>query len=283
MWYRFFMPEKMQQHASGLNRWIGDEEDYEGKGRAYAEEIVEKRNERAKPYRIPVRERAKMLGQQALFEETERYAKQEICDPLFQAFGTSVGEQEIIRARDLMRDELKFVAGCAREFAMHHSGYRVGVAVLALRHTANSTENPWVVLFDANTKLDEAHTATSDGVKWCGEMNSLDRIFEPGDASEAGIYRVVQMTIIGPARTDDRAEARAKRVGKEAKRQISLTPCHICRDRMMYDKKLAGGELPIMPPTTEIFSADAEHDWRDKLQYVGDLHAFHGEEIESDF
>ena len=220
---------------------------------------------------MSVHERAITLGKEELFDELTNYAQREICEPLFKAFNGIFGQREIEKAREDMHEKLKYVALRAREFAMHHSGYKVGTAILALKKVSGPTENPWVVLFDANTKLDEEKHATPEGHKWCGEQNSLDRVVhpEPGDPE---IARVVKIVVTGEPRPDDRSK----------KPQIVLSPCHICRDRMVYDPELVSGDHPLLPDDTEVYMFDPDIQWREKYSKVGTLHEHQGETIDRD-
>jgi len=235
---------------------------------------VEELNEHMRPYKFPLRDRVKALGKEDLFAELQEYAQTEICDKLNVAFpaGEIPSEAQMVDIRDFARANLKFIAGMARSFAMHHrepDPYRVGGAALVYRNVPPG-ENPWAVLFDANTKLDKELTPapSPEGEKWCAEQNLMDRITKPQDSSEEGVQRIVSMVIVGEARPDDVS------IQQDVK-QITLTPCYICRRRMLFDKQLTGGESPILPPDTEVYSIDANHDWRDKYQKVRDLPNFH--------
>lgn len=255
----------------GKNKWLQEELAAEQKGREFMEERVTRRNQESRKYVMSVHERAITLGKEELFDELTNYAQREICEPLFKAFNGIFGQREIEKAREDMHEKLKYVALRAREFAMHHSGYKVGTAILALKKVSGPTENPWVVLFDANTKLDEEKHATPEGHKWCGEQNSLDRVVhpEPGDPE---IARVVKIVVTGEPRPDDRSK----------KPQIVLSPCHICRDRMVYDPELVSGDHPLLPDDTEVYMFDPDIQWREKYSKVGTLHEHQGETIDRD-
>lgn len=272
------MPESIKPAGIGHNNPPEPiESDPELRGLKFMRKKVRDLNESMEPYRIPIRERAKLLNKEKLLQDLQDYAQNGICQTLFKAFGANPTRDQIQTAREFIRNDLKFIADKARAFAMHHrkpEPYRVGGAMLALRDVAPG-ENPWVVIFDANTKVNENHEATPDAPKWCSEQHLLDRIKRPEDPSEANIYRVITITIVGEARPDDVS-------GEKGVRQMTLTPCKICRDRMVYDEVLTTGENIIIPGDTEIFTTDANRAWAEKLQTVNDLHKFHGEEVEAE-
>ncbi len=248
--------------------------DPEKRGVEFMRKRVEESVENAKPYKFPLRERAKYIGDEKLLDEIHDLIERDIRGPLLKAFGENPTPENILQAREFARNNLITIAGVARSFAMHYrlpEPFRVGAAILALRATPKD-HNPWAVLFDANTKLNADHKPSQDGVKWCAEQYLLDRISEPQDPGEMNIYKVVSVVIVAEVRADDRSGIAHK----------TLTPCAICRDRMRYDRKLTGGEEPVLSPKTEVYTIDAEKESNTESRDIDSLHRAHGETIEVD-
>jgi cytidine deaminase len=246
------------------------------RGLPYMQDIVEKRNVFKKPYRISLADRAEALGEIEKLQELQKRAE-EVRSLLLARTGDKPTPEQIEWARDTMRGELLALARGARAFTMHHRvpPFRVGAAMLALREVSEKDANPWVIMFSANTKVDDDKKATKEGEKWCAEQYLMDRITEPTCPGEEGIKKVIAFAVSGEARSDDVSALK----GVE---QITLTPCAICRDRMNYDPELTTGEEPIIPLTTEVVSQDINNLGIQKWQKVGEMHGFHGERREED-
>ena len=245
------------------------------RGIRYMQQAVDQTTERAKPFKLSLRDRAKLIGDEKLLDEMHDLIERDIRQPLFSAFGADTSPQNVEKAKILVRDNLLIIAGIARSFAIHHrlpKPFRVGAAILALRNEPSSDGNPWVVMFDANTKLNKDHKPTADGIKWCAEQYLMDRIADPQDLDDKEIQRVLTIAIVAEIRPDDKSGIAHK----------TLTPCAICRDRMVYDKKLTAGDKPIIRPNTEVYTVDAEKESNQESRDVGKLHETHGETIEVD-
>ena len=237
-------------------------------GLPFMREMVRQRNEERAPYRISLAERARSLESEEVLMELKEQAKM-MADKLNKMIGNEPTREQLVEARDLVRPELLALARGARAFSVHYrrpEPFRVGAAMLVLRKVADG-ENPWAVMFDANTKVDKSGGASKDGKAWCAEQYLMDRIDE-------SVAQVVTIAVAGEARTDDVSVLRGVQ-------QITLTPCAMCRDRLVYDERLAG-EVPIIPKQTEVVTQDVNNLGLQKLQQVGDLHRFHGESVEVD-
>ncbi|HCC83424.1 TPA: hypothetical protein DEP96_01085 [Candidatus Uhrbacteria bacterium] len=244
----------------------------ERRGRPYMEAIVSERNDFKRRYRESLQDRAEKLGEVEKLRELEQQVA-EIRALLLARTGPNPTQLQIEWAQNEVRSELLKLAHGARAFTRHHRvpPFRVGGAMLALRKVNEADGNPWVIIFDANTKLNEQHEATPDGVKCCAEQNLMYRITEPTNPGETGIYRVLSIAVVGEPRADD----------VSGMLHGTLTPCAECRDRLVYDPKLTG-KAGIISLQTEIVTQSADDVDLNRVDEVEHLHGMHGEKREDD-
>ena len=216
-------------------------------------------------HKIPFEERAETDEEKGALDPLRTRARS-LEKILFNAYGSAPSSKKIGDAMDYVREDLIEVAHSAQQFGKHYDNFRVGAVILGLWHTEKPSDNPWIVLFNANTKLRKQDN------KWCAEQYLMDEVEKP----ENKISQVLGFIIVGKARADDVSHVHG----------VTLTPCKICRDRMMQITKKSESAVT---PETEVFTANSEN-WHGvknfglrKIQRVKDLHAFHREnEIEID-
>ncbi len=241
-------------------------------GRPYMEDMVTKRNEFKRPYRESLQERAEKLGEVETLRELQKQVE-DLRALLLARTGPNPTPEQIMWAQNEAREGLLKLAHVARAFTRHHRvpPFRVGGAMLALRKVSEEDGNPWAVAFAANTKVDDNHDATPKGEKWCAEQYLMDLVAEPTSPSETGIYKILSFGVVAEPRSDD----------KSGKLHETLTPCAICRDRMVYDPKLTG-QAGILSLETEIVTQSVEDPAAKRIDPVAHLHGMHGESIEVD-
>ncbi|MFA7309847.1 MAG: hypothetical protein WC050_02980 [Candidatus Paceibacterota bacterium] len=207
----------------------------------------------------------------AFLQELLQAEATEIERRLYLAFPEPNDDQMIQYLRDDMRleNQLFEMALLARGFANHYrrpDPYQVGVIIVGLRH-ASPGENPWAVMFSANTKPSKNY------IKQCGEW----WLFE-GALKENGhrtLRRILAIHVVGEPRADDVS-------GPQGVTQITLTPCKICRDRMwamsLHAPKMVQAKwTPLIVPTTLVKTADYRNLGIRKYFRADELHPFHKE------
>src|SRR5262249_9525984 len=120
-----------------------------------------------------------------------------------------------------IRPRLVNLALDVRKFAKQYRGFKVGAVAIGIREVWPN-ENPWVVLFDANTKQKKSDP------KYCAEQYIMDKVEDP----KWDITRILGFVVVGQPQTDDDSKTT----------QITLTPCKMCRDRM-YDMTQARPQI----------------------------------------
>jgi len=90
---------------------------------------------------------------------------------------------------------------------------------------------------------------------------------------EERIDKILSFVVVAKPQTDD-----------DSKRtQVTLTPCKLCRDRMLRSaEEDAGNKPPRISLETEVITANADQTAFRKYQKVKDLLTFHGEYVEID-
>jgi hypothetical protein len=132
--------------------------------------------------------------------------------------------------------------------------------MLGFRTKLPLAENPWAVLFDANTKPSPAEQ------KWCAEQYLMDRT--EGGAEK--VDRILSFIVAAKPQTDDDSKVT----------QVTLTPCKLCRDRM---RTIAEEDPdPRITKGTEIITVHAEEPRFKKYQKLEDLYKFHKEYVDID-
>lgn len=182
---------------------------------------------------------------------------------LFEAYPTPLRESKAQDVAERVTQDLLEIARDAREFGKHYGGYHVGGAALGLREQQHRGENPWVVLFDANSKWPDSQTP-----KCCAEQYLMDR------AKDAGVAKILSFAVVAVPRPIDGVMSYKDDASK--REQVTLTPCKQCRDNMLKFVEEGNG---FIFPDTEVITADAESKdlWKRKYQRVKNLHEFHGE------
>jgi len=142
---------------------------------------------------------------------------------------------------------------------VQYRGFDVGAVVVGTRTPAKEGDTPWAVLFDANTK------PTANDAKWCAEQYLMDRAL----GAEERLERILAFVVVAQPQKDDDSQ----------QRQITLTPCKLCRDRMSHAADSGDG---VISSETEVITADARETAFRKFQKVKDLRVFHKEYIEVD-
>ncbi len=215
-------------------------------------------------YRMSLKDRAVSVEQQHLLEELQEEA-QAIEQELFQAFPHSVPNEmlkEMIKNTPRVRDRLLSLANKARAFGRHYKGYHVGAAILGIREKKGINDNPFVVVFNANTKINKVGWARSaDDIKYCAEQYAID------EARKRGVKEILSFDIVAiprPKATDPTGFYDED----SDKTQITLTPCAACRERMEKISEESDEGPAIVTPETEIATADARHS---QSYYAGDL------------
>ncbi len=242
------------------------------RGRGYMEDMVAERNEFKRPYRESLQERAEKLGEVETLRELQRQVE-DLRALLLARTGPNPMPEQIAWAQGEAREGLLRLAYGARAFTRHHRvpPFRVGGAMLALRRVSEEDSNPYAIAFAANTKVDDNHDATPAGEKWCAEQYLMDLVAEPTNPGETGIYKILSFGVVAEPRSDD----------KSGKLHETLTPCAICRDRMVYDPKLTG-PAGIVSLETEIVTQSVKDPAAKRIDPVAHLHGMHGESIEVD-
>ena len=187
-------------------------------------------------------------------------------EKLFEAYGSAPTTAQTLNATKMIIGELISIAKEASVFANQYRDFNVGGVVLGLRFKNNMAENPWAVLFDANTK------PTKDGdSKWCAEQYLMDR----AESVEEEIDQILSFVVVGEPQTNDDSK----------KTQATLTPCKLCRDRMLEIATTEDESRNMafrISLKTEVVTAHIENTGLRKYQRVEDLLTFHGEYAEID-
>ncbi|MEK7601342.1 MAG: hypothetical protein AAB480_02320 [Patescibacteria group bacterium] len=248
-----------------------------------------------------LRARLKTPEQHALYEFLEKSAE-EVCKELFDKWPepwTLSREQlnEIVLRYEV---SLINIASQARGLADSYRKFDVGGAVIGYqdtrvhkrgenpRYASDVRENPWRVLFDANTRpeTDEGIVVTQRGAKelgrhsevrkYCAELYLSDRI-DPSKPehglSEEKLIKAIALFVVGEAQTDNDSKMK----------QITLTSCKLCRDRlwkMSQPVDVDGkAQRPVYDEDMPVISADARNLHNRKWQPINRLHEFHGEKL----
>ena len=210
-------------------------------------------------HKIPFENRAETDEQKQALDYLRKRARF-VENLIFTSFGSIPSRKRIGDAMDQVREYLIEIAHEAQDFGRHYDNFKVGGAFLGLRRTEHPWENPWVIMFNANTKQ------RPENSKWCAEQYLMDEIENPKNR----ISQVLGFVIVGKTRADDVSHIHG----------ITLTPCKICRDRMLSLAKKPHSAIRL---ETEVFTAnsgsgdDGGRLGLRKIQRVKDLHAFHGE------
>lgn len=205
-----------------------------------------------KPVRkIPLERRFRSKEMKQQLEHLKAYAKT-VEEKLREAFGTAPDQLQIDDATNQVRETLITIAKDASVFARQYRDFNVGAVVIGLRKTAFPHENPWTVMFDANTK------PKSSDKKWCAEQYLMDRM------TGMRLQKVLAFVVVGKPQIDNDSNVE----------QVTLTPCKMCRDRMMLKSEETD---PVITSETEVITADLRDPRFRKYQKVGDLQRFHRE------
>lgn len=179
-------------------------------------------------------------------------------------------------ARDAVRDRLWNLAKRAHQFAKHYNKenpYRVGAAMLGWKKDARDEKNTrrrWVVMFDANTRLNKDLKGAEDASKLCAEGYIMKRASEGVEK----IDTIVQFVVTAGVRSM-KDDPMGLKDDISQRSQMTLTPCAVCRARMI---ELSENENPIISDVdTEIYTrrSDKGNEWIQKYQKLPDLVAFH--------
>ena len=222
---------------------------------------------------VPLRERVKTPEQEKLYEflqdEIEYIRRELALDVKF--------EDERMRdplPNKIVHEVLNRIAVKAREFSDHYGGYKVGGVLIGLRKPTAADPNPWVVMFDANTR------PSQNVRKHCAEQYLLDR----ADAAQRDrqLENVVALFVVAPPR-DMPDDPVGLKDDVSQKKQITLTPCELCRARIGHMAEEPGGI--VNPRYTEIITArsDVENLALRKMFKAGDQRVFHGEALSPEY
>lgn len=167
---------------------------------------------------------------------------------------------------DTVMSLLVLLARDARKLGRHYDRYHVGGALVGLRTPTAEDPNPWVVIFNANTRPD------GQTRKHCAEQYMLDDAEEM--KAKKQLEHVVALVVVAPPRKmphdpvglmDDVSQ----------KKQITLTPCEMCRARIMEMTQQSDGLVSAR--NTEVVTARADEPGLRKSFKAGDVPIFHGE------
>lgn len=222
---------------------------------------------------LPLQRRFPDREHQELYAHLEREAE-DIRSELFRDFSAAHNHSSEPLPEIISDKLLKQVAFRAREFAQHYDNYKVGGVLVGLREPTAADPNPWVIMFDANTKP----TVYDD--KHCAEQYLMDRAEQ---AMKEGKLKSVKAFLIvaSPRGIPDDPVGFMDDVSKM--KQMTLTPCALCRERMT---NLAKKKSPVISlDATEVITANSRSRdlWSRKYQKVKDLPAFHGEPLPAGF
>ena len=209
---------------------------------------------KVEPKKLSLEERADTPELQEELRELKKEAKR-IEQELFNAFPIARAREMLdVSTSEKILKELVSLAKRSSALADQHRDFNVGAVMLCTRDITSQNGNPWLIRFNANTK------PVSTDKKWCAEQYLMDDL----ETRDLGIQRVLSMVIVGKPQTDDDSKIH----------QITLTPCKLCRDRMLA---LAEAEEPKISYETEIITADIRDTRYQKFQKVKDLPRFHKE------
>jgi hypothetical protein len=252
----------------------------------------------------PLRARIKTPEQQAEYESLNKDAER-LCTELFEKWPSPWDLSREQLNELVMRYEVPLtnIASRARFLADSYRHFDVGGAIIgyqdtrkrgrsegtdAARYNEPSGENPWRVLFDANTRpeTDEGVVVTQRGAKelgrhadvrkYCAELYLSDRVDK--NKPEQGLPRekldkAVALFVVGEAQVDNDSQIR----------QITLTSCKLCRDRLWKMTQPADAEgkpqQSVYSEDMPVISADARNLNNRKWQPINRLHEFHGEQL----
>jgi len=203
-------------------------------------------------WKIPLERRADTPEKKELLADLEKRAR-DIEQRLFVAYPRAT-KNEMREASERVLEDLITLAKDAGGLAKSYRNFNVGGVILGIRPMRTTADNPWKIIFNANTK-------PADAPKWCAELYMMDELATP----ENEITQVLAFVVVGKPQRDNDS-------GRE---QITLTPCKLCRDRMLT---MTLGEKPVITPDTEVITANARDTRYRKFQKVRDLHQFHGEQ-----
>jgi|GEM_PF-1427440 hypothetical protein len=223
------------------------------------------RGEKFPDYIVGLRARVKSPEQEEIYVHLER-AAEDLKKRLAEAYPEpwTFSPDKLHDVLRIVENELIGIAYEARQLTDHYGGFGVGTCVIGLRNVQRS-ENPWRIVFDANTK---PTTVMGEIRKHCSELHAMDRI-DP-DMQEMGIDedkmdKALAFFVVGQARGDDHSEI---------KQQITLTPCKLCRDRLW---KMSQQENPVISEDMPVVTANANNLALRKSLPVEYLHDFHKE------
>jgi len=200
--------------------------------------------------KIPLEERLTTPEDREKFAKLQQRAR-EVEAMLFRAYPTPSLERAMtLTSSERVLRELLALANDARDFSRQYRGFHVGAVLIGLRNTKETKDNPWAVLFNANTKPP----------KYCAEAYVMDEL----DESRTDIYHALAFVVVAEPQVDDDSKVT----------QVTLTPCKSCRTRML---EMSKAENPTVFADTEIITADSRHMGFRKFQKVEDLQHFHKE------
>lgn len=220
-------------------------------------------------YIVPLRVRVRTPEMQQAYALLEKRTE-DLRQQLYEAYPhpATYSPDKLTDIWQRVENDLVGIAADARQFADQYRQFNVGATIIGYRNVEPS-ENPWVVLFDANTKPETVMGAVR---KHCAELYLSDRI-DP-ERPEMGLpeekmEKALALFLVAESKTDDDSK----------KTQITLTCCKLCRDRLWKLSQKAEGvtKSPIVTPDMPVVSANVQNLGLRKLQQVQDLHRFHGE------
>lgn len=214
--------------------------------------------------KIPIEDRITTPKEHEVYEGLQKDAGY-ICEKLFRTVRfTNDRFREPLP--DTVMNLLVQLAREARTFGRHYGRYHVGGALVGLRTPTADNPNPWVVIFNANTRPD-GHTR-----KHCAEQYMLDDAEEM--SAQKKLEHIVAVVVVAPPR-DMPADPVGLMDDVSLKKQITLTPCEMCRARIMELTQRPDGLVSARD--TEIVTARADEPGLRKSFKAGDVPIFHGE------
>lgn len=217
-------------------------------------------------YIIPLRARPKTPEQQALYVELKEKSA-ELAKFLFDAYPLpfSLADDHLTDIAIRMQPEFFDLAIRARSLADSHRKFNVGGVLVGLRKCGPG-ENPWVVLFDANTRQETREPIR----KHCAELHLCDRVdpkLPEMGLPEEEIVKGVALYVAGLPKVDDDSN----------KKQVAICCCKLCRDRLWKMTLRKNGKEPIMSPTMPVFTVNPSNRILKKMLPIRTLHGWHNE------
>ncbi len=227
------------------------------------------RGEKLPDYIVRIRARVRTPEMQERYRELEKRVDQ-LKKRLHEAYPNpeTYSADKLTDIWQRIESELMEIAAEARNFAEQYRAFNVGACVVGFRKVQRP-ENPWVIVFDANTKPE---TVMGSVRKHCAELHVTDRI-DPAKPEtglpEEKMERALALFIVGEPQADDDSKVS----------QITLTCCKLCRNHLWKLSRPREGvnNGNIFTPETPVISANARNLGLRKLQQIKDLHRFHGE------